>query len=102
LRGISDPRPQVTRPAMQCRGLSSGGISFFLDEVPERDMFVIRLHGPQGAKYLTARVRQTTRSGNFEHGNYVVGCQFLGTLHPSALPSEFARIPSQQSEFLPA
>lgn len=74
---------------VQCRDLSSNGISFFLEDAPETDMVIVRLHGLKGAKYLTARIEQTTRSSNAEYGRYVVGCRFLGTLHTSAIPAGF-------------
>lgn len=72
---------------VQCRDISSGGISFFLNSMPSFQMVVIRLAGPLEPRYLTAQIQRTSPSGNPEHGRYVVGCKFLGTVHRSALPS---------------
>ena len=83
--GVRAPEVEEFFP-VQCRDISSGGISFFLDRTPTYEMVVIRLSGPTESRYLTARIKRTTPSGNLEYGRYVVGCQFLGTLHPSGLP----------------
>jgi hypothetical protein len=72
---------------VQCRDISSGGISFFADQRPAFEMCVIRLCGAGQPKYLTARIKRTAESSHPEHGPYVVGCKFLGTLHRSALPA---------------
>jgi hypothetical protein len=71
---------------VQCRDISSGGISFFTDEPLAFEMFVIRLCGAGQPKYLTARIKRTSPSSHPEHGQFVVGCKFLGTLHRAALP----------------
>jgi hypothetical protein len=83
--GVRAPESHEFFP-VQCRDISSGGISFFLDRTPTYEMIVIRLAGPAESRYLTARIKRTTPSGNLEYGRHVIGCKFLGTLHPSGLP----------------
>ena len=69
---------------VQCRDISSSGISFFVDRVPYFELVVIRLPGDGAPKYLTARIQRVKQSANCEFGAYTVGCMFLGSLHASA------------------
>ena len=74
--------------SVQCRDISSGGISFYLSQerpgwIRECELIVIRLAGTGVyPKYLTARVRRVTLDES--EGAYVVGCQFLSPLHRDA------------------
>jgi hypothetical protein len=72
---------------VQCRDISSGGISFFMDRTPTFQTVVVRLSSLGEPKYLTAQIKRTVASMNPEHGRYIVGCKLVGALHPGALPA---------------
>jgi hypothetical protein len=78
--GWNPPKPDDFN-LVQCRDISTRGISFYLDRQFECEMVVIRLPSADGPRYMTAQIRRVAPDAG---GILIVGCQFVGTLHHDA------------------
>jgi diguanylate cyclase (GGDEF)-like protein len=65
---------------VQCRDLSSSGISFWMRSPPEFSSLVLALAGGDAVKYLVAEVMRTVPVRHGDKTVYIVGCRFTGRL----------------------
>lgn len=69
--------------AVHCHDLSAGGLSFFSDEPPDFQRFVVRLGTVCEQYYVVARVANVVDVGTSGYPRYRVGCSFLERLEVS-------------------
>ena len=62
--------------SVQCRDLSSGGVSFYLDAAPQFDRLVVALGVPPDLRYLSARVVHVQEVHLNGFPKHLVGCRF--------------------------
>jgi hypothetical protein len=75
-----EPGSSATRSSMnvECLDISAGGMSFFLDRLPEFKELVVELGASQGIRFLKARVARVQKAALGNRLGYVVGCRFIG------------------------
>lgn len=81
--------------AVQCRDLTSGGLSFWLPNPPEFSTLVVALGGEENVKHLTAEVVHTTKIERDGKSMYLVGCRFLGRVEIPSVPPPARPTPTQ-------
>ncbi len=66
---------------VECRDLSAGGFSFYLDKPPPYDTLVIRLGPPGSDTFVSARVAHVREVEHEGETVQLVGCQFIGKVY---------------------
>jgi len=66
---------------VECRDISAGGISFYLDGEPDFTALVVGLGRVPELAYFTARVAHVSQESINGKVRYVVGCRFTGRIH---------------------
>jgi len=66
--------------AYQCHDLSTGGFSYYCDELPPHDSIVAAFGVAPNLTYLTAQIRYVKRVSRGSRTLFQVGCQFLGRI----------------------
>jgi PAS domain S-box-containing protein len=64
--------------AVQCRDISAGGISFYLDQRPDFNILVVVLGREPGENYFTAEVVRVVTEQREGKTAFLVGCRFTG------------------------
>ena len=63
---------------VDCCDISAGGLSFYLDRVPEFDKLIVALGKPPAVTHFAAQVARYVEKVNEGRRQYLVGCRFLG------------------------
>lgn len=66
---------------VECKDISAGGISFYLDNPPDFQTLVVVLGLAPGLSYFTARVARVVEERINDRVRHVVGCRFIGRVH---------------------
>lgn len=66
---------------VQCRDLSTTGLSYFAPQPPGSDRVVVALATAFSVVYLSAAVAHCSSVGTSDKPMYLVGCRFLGRVH---------------------
>jgi PAS domain S-box-containing protein len=64
-----------------CKDISAGGISFFMNRLPDFDTLVLALGNEPAVSHFTARVMRVARVEEEGRIRYLVGCRFLGRIN---------------------
>ncbi|MCR4412451.1 MAG: PAS domain S-box protein [Thermoguttaceae bacterium] len=64
-----------------CRDISAGGISFYMNRLPDFDTLVLALGNEPAVSHFTARVMRVARVEEEGRIRYLVGCRFLGRIN---------------------
>ncbi len=66
---------------VDCWDISAGGVSFFVDRLPNFETLVVALGRPPALSYFSARVMRVARVEENGTARYLIGCTFLGRVH---------------------
>ena len=61
---------------VDCRDLSAGGVSFYLDSPPDFDTLVVALGRRSALSHFAARVAHVAKVQHANRQQYLIGCQF--------------------------
>lgn len=64
-----------------CHDLSTGGFSYFTDELPDHDLIVVAFGAAPKFTYITAQVRYAKRVAQGASALFQIGCMFLGRIN---------------------
>ncbi len=63
---------------VDCCDISAGGLSFFLDRVPDFDKLIVALGKPPAVTHFAAQVARYAEKVNNGQRQFLIGCRFLG------------------------
>jgi PAS domain S-box-containing protein len=66
---------------VECRDISAGGVSFYLEGEPDFTALVVGLGRAPDLAYFTARVARVSQESVNGKTRYLVGCRFTGRVH---------------------
>lgn len=66
---------------VDCKDISAGGVSFYLDHEPDFTALVVGLGRTPDLAYFTGRVARVVEERDGDKVRYVVGCRFTGRVH---------------------
>ncbi len=86
-RQLIAPRYDSLMPAKQdffevmCEDISAGGVSFYIDQLPDFESLVVALGTPPELTYFSARITRVIEKTYDGHEAWLVGCRFTGRVH---------------------